>query len=235
MAIRPYPKMADTSLSADNLSDNLWPELAKWQSRSRFLTETSCVRRGRPPAGGHALVCTPITSCSFSMNRARIPANTEETEEFDPEKLLNMSFPPEILELIKENVHRIGDMDGFRKQFSKLNAAEPLLFEHQLKHPHETLPDYKRNMDEVRKRMAEDYPANASRVGETETALGLLPNIIVYSVVRAPFVLILTTGSSGELQLRQLDPSIIDALDTVVKHWICAVSLQLSHRPCSPS
>lgn len=37
LATRTHPKIAATSISADNLSDNLWPEMAKWQQRSEFL------------------------------------------------------------------------------------------------------------------------------------------------------------------------------------------------------
>jgi phage terminase large subunit len=33
-----HPKGAALSITADNLKDNLWAELAKWQSRSRFLS-----------------------------------------------------------------------------------------------------------------------------------------------------------------------------------------------------
>ena len=40
LATRPHPKVAATSITEDNLSDNLWPELAKWQGRSPFLRET---------------------------------------------------------------------------------------------------------------------------------------------------------------------------------------------------
>ena len=32
-----HPKGAALSITADNLKDNLWAELAKWQSRSQFL------------------------------------------------------------------------------------------------------------------------------------------------------------------------------------------------------
>ena len=38
LASRPYPKMAGTSISSDNLDDNLWPEMAKWQAKSKFLS-----------------------------------------------------------------------------------------------------------------------------------------------------------------------------------------------------
>lgn len=37
LATRPYPKIAATSITGDNLRDNLWAELAKWQRRSKFL------------------------------------------------------------------------------------------------------------------------------------------------------------------------------------------------------
>jgi len=39
LATRPFPKVAATSITEDNLTDNLWPELAKWQRKSRFLSE----------------------------------------------------------------------------------------------------------------------------------------------------------------------------------------------------
>jgi len=38
LATRPYPKIACVSNSAANLADNLWAELAKWRSKSEFLT-----------------------------------------------------------------------------------------------------------------------------------------------------------------------------------------------------
>lgn len=37
LSTRPHPKIAATSITGDNLSDNLWTELAKWQNRSPFL------------------------------------------------------------------------------------------------------------------------------------------------------------------------------------------------------
>jgi hypothetical protein len=37
LATRPRPKVAATSISADNLSDGLWTEMAKWQARSELL------------------------------------------------------------------------------------------------------------------------------------------------------------------------------------------------------
>lgn len=37
LATRPEPRIAATSISADNLADNLWAEMAKWQQRSPML------------------------------------------------------------------------------------------------------------------------------------------------------------------------------------------------------
>ena len=37
LCTRPQPKIAATSISADNLADNLWAEMAKWQQRSPML------------------------------------------------------------------------------------------------------------------------------------------------------------------------------------------------------
>jgi len=39
LATRPYPKVGATSITEDNLNDNLWPELAKWQAQSHFLRD----------------------------------------------------------------------------------------------------------------------------------------------------------------------------------------------------
>lgn len=36
---RPFPKIGATSISEDNLDDNLWPEMAKWQGMSPLLTQ----------------------------------------------------------------------------------------------------------------------------------------------------------------------------------------------------
>lgn len=38
LATRPYPKIAATSITGDNLVDGLWTELAKWRIQSAFLT-----------------------------------------------------------------------------------------------------------------------------------------------------------------------------------------------------
>jgi len=37
LSTRPHPKCAATSITADNLADNLWPELAKWRNKSEYL------------------------------------------------------------------------------------------------------------------------------------------------------------------------------------------------------
>lgn len=39
LATRPFPKIAATSITGDNLNDNLWPEMSKWQHRCPFLKE----------------------------------------------------------------------------------------------------------------------------------------------------------------------------------------------------
>lgn len=51
---RPYPKMAATSITADNLNDNLWPEMAKWQAKSEFLTRAFQWTKTRIYATDHA-------------------------------------------------------------------------------------------------------------------------------------------------------------------------------------
>lgn len=38
LATRPFPKIAATSISGDNLSDGLWTEMAKWQERNRHTS-----------------------------------------------------------------------------------------------------------------------------------------------------------------------------------------------------
>lgn len=54
MLTRPYPKVAATSVSEDNLDTNLWPELSKWQAMSPLLSDlfhwskTSIVLRESP-------------------------------------------------------------------------------------------------------------------------------------------------------------------------------------------
>ena len=37
LVTRPHPKVAATAITKDNLDDNLWTELAKWQKRSKLL------------------------------------------------------------------------------------------------------------------------------------------------------------------------------------------------------
>lgn len=54
LSTRPHPKIAATSISADNLADNLWPEMAKWQTRHDYLktcfhwTKTRIFSRDHP-------------------------------------------------------------------------------------------------------------------------------------------------------------------------------------------
>lgn len=51
LATRPDPKIIATSITGDNLADNLWPEMSKWQSKSQLLksqfewTKTRIVHR----------------------------------------------------------------------------------------------------------------------------------------------------------------------------------------------
>lgn len=40
LATRHHPKIAATSISADNLADGLWTEMSKWQQKSEFLKNT---------------------------------------------------------------------------------------------------------------------------------------------------------------------------------------------------
>lgn len=56
LATRPFPKIVATSISADNLSDGLWTEMSKWQSKSLFLTK------------------------SFTWNKTRIFCNSDEEQ-----------------------------------------------------------------------------------------------------------------------------------------------------------
>lgn len=37
LATRPSPKIIATSITGDNLNDNLWPEMSKWREKSEFL------------------------------------------------------------------------------------------------------------------------------------------------------------------------------------------------------
>lgn len=54
LVTRPYPRIAATSITADNLSDTFWPEMAKWQKkcpllREKFIwTKTRIVSRETP-------------------------------------------------------------------------------------------------------------------------------------------------------------------------------------------
>ncbi len=48
-----HPKGAAISITGDNLRDNLWPELAKWRSRSPFLTKAFTWTKERVFANDH--------------------------------------------------------------------------------------------------------------------------------------------------------------------------------------
>lgn len=48
-----HPKGAALSITADNLKDNLWAELAKWQGRSEFLTAAFCWTKEKIYARDH--------------------------------------------------------------------------------------------------------------------------------------------------------------------------------------
>ena len=54
LVTRPHPKVAATAVTKDNLDDNLWTELAKWQKRSKLLeaafqwTKTRIFNREHP-------------------------------------------------------------------------------------------------------------------------------------------------------------------------------------------
>lgn len=49
-----HPKGAALSITSDNLKDNLWAELAKWQGRSRFLSSAFVWTKERIYAADHA-------------------------------------------------------------------------------------------------------------------------------------------------------------------------------------
>ena len=50
---RPHPKIAATSISAENLSDGLWAEMAKWQTKSDLLKATFTWTKTRIFANDH--------------------------------------------------------------------------------------------------------------------------------------------------------------------------------------
>jgi hypothetical protein len=49
-----HPKGAATSITADNIDDNLWPEIAKWQHRSEFMSAAFTWTKSRFFANDHA-------------------------------------------------------------------------------------------------------------------------------------------------------------------------------------
>lgn len=50
---RPHPKIAATSISADNLSDGLWTEMSKWQQQAELLKQTFTWTKTRIFANDH--------------------------------------------------------------------------------------------------------------------------------------------------------------------------------------
>ena len=50
---RPHPKIAATSISSDNLSDNLWTEMAHWQQKSKLLRQAFTWTKTRIFANDH--------------------------------------------------------------------------------------------------------------------------------------------------------------------------------------
>lgn len=50
---RPHPKIAATSISADNLSDGLWTEMAKWMAKAPLLQQTFTWTKTRIFANDH--------------------------------------------------------------------------------------------------------------------------------------------------------------------------------------
>jgi hypothetical protein len=77
LATRPHPKVAATSISWDNLQDNLWAEMAKWQHRSRtgFLKESFEWSKSRIFAKDH-----PET---WFMTARTWPKNGDPTQQAD--------------------------------------------------------------------------------------------------------------------------------------------------------
>lgn len=53
MVTRPHPKVVATSISGDNLKDNLWTEASKWQGKSRLLKATFSWSTDRITANDH--------------------------------------------------------------------------------------------------------------------------------------------------------------------------------------
>ncbi len=61
---RLHAKVACTSITEDNLSDNLWPELAKWQTQSPLLQQTFEWQKTR-------IVCRESPETWFATARTR--------------------------------------------------------------------------------------------------------------------------------------------------------------------
>jgi phage terminase large subunit len=53
LATRPHPKCAATSISGENLADNFWTEMAKWQAKNAFLKAKFTWTKTRIVANDH--------------------------------------------------------------------------------------------------------------------------------------------------------------------------------------
>jgi hypothetical protein len=84
LATRPHPKMVATSITGDNLNDNLWPEMAKWQSRSEFLKQTFTWTKTRIFSNQH-----PET---WFMSARTWPKSADQTQQADTLAGLHADF-----------------------------------------------------------------------------------------------------------------------------------------------
>ncbi len=75
MATRPYPKIAATSITAENLSDNLWAELSKWMNRSQWLKDEFLWTKTRVVNKKHA--------ANWFMTARTWPKTGDETQQAD--------------------------------------------------------------------------------------------------------------------------------------------------------
>lgn len=75
MVTRPYPKIAATSITAENLSDNLWAELSKWMNRSQMLKDEFLWTKTRVVHRKHA--------ANWFMTARTWPKTGDETQQAD--------------------------------------------------------------------------------------------------------------------------------------------------------
>lgn len=74
LVTRPHPKLAGTSVTRDNLRDNLWAEMAKWQQRSELLKSEFVWSAGR-------IFHKPYPETWFMSARAWAKSSTAEEQE----------------------------------------------------------------------------------------------------------------------------------------------------------